>query len=297
MKDYIIGGIVVIIAIVGGWYVLTRPAPSVSAGPTQVMYACDTGQVINATFTAGETKEPTKAGQPPVPGGSVLLTFEDNSTLTLAQTISADGARYANPDESLVFWSKGNGAMVLQSGVEKDFKGCVAVAPVPAGSDLTEGYASSKYGFSMRYPKGFTVNDAYVYQANPELLIKGVKFQIPAALAEGTNLSKDSYMSVERQFTKGECTASIFFDGAHPAQTITANGMTYSVVEVEDAAAGNRYAEAVYAFPGTNPCVAVRFFIHYGVFENYPAGSIKEYDNAALVTLFERMRNTVVINQ
>ncbi len=34
--------------------------------------------------------------------------------LTLPQTISASGARYANTDESIVFWNKGNTAFITE---------------------------------------------------------------------------------------------------------------------------------------------------------------------------------------
>jgi membrane-bound inhibitor of C-type lysozyme len=66
-------------------------------------------------------------GQPPIPTGVVSLRLSDGRALDLGQTISADGARYANPDESFVFWSKGDGALVLEKGVEKTYIGCVTV--------------------------------------------------------------------------------------------------------------------------------------------------------------------------
>ena len=44
--------------------------------------------------------------------------------MTLPQTLSADGARYANADESIVFWSKGNGLTFTENGKET-YLGCV----------------------------------------------------------------------------------------------------------------------------------------------------------------------------
>ena len=63
------------------------------------------------------------------------------------------------------------------------------------------------------------------------------------------------------------------------------------------AAAGNRYEETVYTLPGTNPCIAVRYFIHYGVFQNYPAGTVREFDQQALLASFDAIRHTLVIVQ
>lgn len=46
----------------------------------------------------------------------------------LHQTISASGARYANDDESLVFWNKGNTAFVTEGGKGVEtYSGCEVV--------------------------------------------------------------------------------------------------------------------------------------------------------------------------
>lgn len=48
----------------------------------------------------------------PIPGGRVVLAFADGRKLTLPQTMSGSGIRYANEGESVVFWSKGDTAFV-----------------------------------------------------------------------------------------------------------------------------------------------------------------------------------------
>ncbi len=45
----------------------------------------------------------------------VNLTLSDGRTLSLPQVISASGARYANSNESFVFWNKGNAAFVTEN--------------------------------------------------------------------------------------------------------------------------------------------------------------------------------------
>ena len=44
----------------------------------------------------------------------VHLEFGKQKTLYLPQTISASGARYANLDESIIFWNKGNTAFITE---------------------------------------------------------------------------------------------------------------------------------------------------------------------------------------
>lgn len=273
-----------------------------------VTYSCDKGQGIVATFYSGPTKPAAGPNQPPTPGGSALVKLSDGRTFTLNQTISADGGRYSNGDpniqqgqagaETFVFWGKGNTAVVLENNQLKDYTGCIALAPDQSGVSLPLFYSNSSAEFSIRFPQGYSVDEAYKYQElGPGKDIVGVKFTIPTTTAAGTNLGSDSYLSVEEIPKVQDCSAALFLDGV-TAKTITdANGVTYSVASSTGAGAGNRYEEAVYALPGTNPCTAVRYFIHYGVIENYPPGAVRQFDEQALLTQFDAMRRAVVIAQ
>ena len=76
---------------------------------------------------------------------------------------------------------------------------------------------------------------------------------------------------------------------------ITDNNVEYSFASSTDAGAGNRYEEQVWAFPETNPCLAVRYFIHYGVLKNYHQGSISEFNRDALIDQFDKIRTLLFI--
>jgi hypothetical protein len=200
--------------------------------------------------------------------------------------------------ESFVFWSKGNGALVLENNEEKSYIGCVQVAKDPG--NLPQVYSSGAQGLSVRYPAGYSVDENYNYQElGPGKNIVGTKFTIDPALAEGTNLSDDSYLSVEEIGQAGTCSADKFVDlGVGGAATSLTDGDTeYSFASTTGAGAGNRYEEWVYALPGTNPCVAVRYFVHYGVLQNYPEGAVREFDHQALVAQFDAIRHTLTIAQ
>jgi len=66
-------------------------------------FSCPDGKNIAAAFHNGTSS-------------SVDLSLSDGRTLSLSQTISGSGARYANSDESVIFWNKGNSAFVEESG-------------------------------------------------------------------------------------------------------------------------------------------------------------------------------------
>lgn len=54
----------------------------------------------------------------------------NNKAVYLPQTISASGARYANDDESVVFWNKGNTAFITEGDPNNPtYKDCMA--PIP----------------------------------------------------------------------------------------------------------------------------------------------------------------------
>lgn len=260
-------------------------SPSPTSAPTlSFFYSCNTKKTLTATYTPQFD--------------SVTVALSDGRSMTLPKTISADGMRYANSDESFIFWGKGNGALVLEHNQEKSYIGCILVAPAPTGQALPTVYSNGNEGFSLRLPEGYTVNEKYTYQAlGPKKSIAGIQFTIPTSLTKGTNLSTDSYISVEQIPKSQTCTASSFLAGQPAAKNTTEHGTEYSMATATDAAAGNRYEETVYALVGTNPCIAVRYFIHYGVFENYPAGSVKQFDKDALIKQFDAIRSTLTVNQ
>jgi len=85
----------------------------------QATYVCDGGKNIGARFYQGDPifVEP---GQMPIPAGNVRIALSDGRNFALPQTISASGARYANDDESFIFWNKGDGVLIFENGEESN---------------------------------------------------------------------------------------------------------------------------------------------------------------------------------
>jgi membrane-bound inhibitor of C-type lysozyme len=147
-----IGWIVVVAVIIVGavLYYFNRysaPSPSsseVNGGSTtgsmliaRATYSCDEGHSISAAYYQGAAAPEPQEGQPPTPTGSVEVSFDGGATTTLAQTISADGARYSDGDpqlsqgqpgaESLVFWNKGNTALIMRdNAMDLTYTNCVS---------------------------------------------------------------------------------------------------------------------------------------------------------------------------
>jgi membrane-bound inhibitor of C-type lysozyme len=73
-----------------------------------VVFQCDDNKPIKAVFYKN----------------SVRVNLDKKEEVFLPQTISASGARYANDNESIIFWNKGDTAFVEEGGVTT-FTNCV----------------------------------------------------------------------------------------------------------------------------------------------------------------------------
>lgn len=82
---------------------------------TTASYEENTATVINAaTFSC---KTPNRSFVSAMfYSDHAQLMLSDGRVLTVPQATSASGARYAVPDESLVFWNKGDTAFVIENG-------------------------------------------------------------------------------------------------------------------------------------------------------------------------------------
>lgn len=164
-----------------------------------------------------------------------------------------------------------------------------------SGQAATSTYATST--FSIVYPSDYTVDESYKYdRVNPKKPISGVKFTVPGAMATGTNLASDTYLSVEWLPRAKKCTGDIYLAANVRAQTMTdTNGVEYSVATSSGAGAGNLYDEMVYALSGSSPCTAVRYYIHSSEIGNYTPGSVQPFDQASLLSAFDKIRRSLVL--
>jgi membrane-bound inhibitor of C-type lysozyme len=91
----------------------SRKAAPAETPIASATYTCDAGKTLAATYYAG-TPVTVAPGERPVPTGWAMVSIDGGPEVRLSQTLSADGARYANADESLVFWNKGNEALIMR---------------------------------------------------------------------------------------------------------------------------------------------------------------------------------------
>lgn len=169
--------------------------------------------------------------------------------------------------------------------------------PGASTADL-ETYTDTELDLTVQYPDDFILDEEYTYNdLGDGVVIEGVRFTIPESMATGTNLSSDSFVAIETMPDVTTCDASSFVPEGTATSSVTDNGQLYSFATTTDAGAGNRYEEMIYAIPGTDPCLAVRYFIHYTALENYEEGTVTEFNRTDLIAIFDQIRRSLTITQ
>lgn len=157
-------------------------------------------------------------------------------------------------------------------------------------------YGDTKLGFSIAYPEKWRVDLTHVYPTPiDDARLVGVAFIIPSKLAAHTNLSTDTYLSVESVPSASSCKASAFLSTTDTERDEDQRTLHWSVATAGDAGASNFYDETVYALKDSHPCLGIRYFIHSTNVDNYPAGTIRQFDKAGLVRWLDRIRSTFAL--
>lgn len=124
-QNLLISVIIIVAAVALGIYLMQREvsAPVQSNGnelsqgmPVEqeditVDLSCASDKAITATFHLPEDE-------------SVDLMLSDGRAMNLSAVVSASGVQYANADQSIVFWSKGNGGILTENG-ETTYTDCL----------------------------------------------------------------------------------------------------------------------------------------------------------------------------
>jgi membrane-bound inhibitor of C-type lysozyme len=220
----------------------------------------------------------------------VALTFPDGHTLTLPQSISADGGRYEL--NGTVFWSKGDNAFVTENN-KNTYTNCVTGNQTTTGSINT--YADPGKTFSFTYPKEFTFSGgdgSYVqeWQVNTTTLgLLLAMVQIPKSFMPGTNFGS-------AKFTVGTSADPLAVKNCLVAENgeviknskVEINGNSFTEIILADAGAGNFYETTSYRELRNDQCYAIEYTIHSTNIGNYsPGQGIKEFDKAKITSVLE----------
>ncbi len=107
--------ILVLFLIITGYLYINKETP-IEIGDTYLFTCKDAKNIIATFYPKNDTL--------------VSLNLSDGRSIKLPHVISASGARYANKDESIIFWNKGNTAFITE-GATTTYKECITAESNP----------------------------------------------------------------------------------------------------------------------------------------------------------------------
>jgi hypothetical protein len=119
---------------------------------------------------------------------------------------------------------------------------------------------------------------------------------------QGTNLSADSFVKVEKSATTESCAWRNFADendlaGAeNKSVAILSNEDGVDSVYFTDAGAGNLYEINLFAKTVGEECLGVKYFVHSTNIGNYEPGTVLPFDQQSLYKSFDEIRRIVFEN-
>ena len=140
------------------------------------------------------------------------------------------------------------------------------------------------------------LDESYAYEIWAKKLIQGVKFTVPASMATGTNLSADSYVSVEWLPRAKSCTGDIYLQATVKAGDVTEGG---SIIFARDF---NRRRSGQ-SIRGVGLCRCLQAPLHRSALlhpfhqsRTSPLGAVLEFNKKTLLAEFDKIRASLELS-
>ena len=284
--------ILAVVLMIGAYAIYAFPqkdagTPTSSQGTEKppITFYCGGGNTMNAVFT----------------DGSLALTLSDGQQFTLPQVRSGSGIRYeaTTTDSDLLFVGKGDSGSFTNSASTTDMRYATCTAAQVALSDAPgyKTYIDRGNTFEFAFPTNFEVagvEPGYSYAWTAPATTTGMqlaKIVVPKSFEPGTNFA-NAWFSVGTSANPdavASCFSTLSGDAATTSEPVTIGDLTFAKLEFSGAGAGNRYDTTSYRAVRDGQCYAIEYTIHYGVFENYPKGSVEKFDEAKVARALDEV--------
>lgn len=291
---YVIGALVVLLAIAG--YVLfygekpvpppppTPELPRAATPPPSATYYCSDDRTMQVTF----------------PTGLANVVLSDGRTFELPQTPTGSGMRYEDTSTAygttVVLVGKGDNAYLTENG-KTSYEDCTAAEVLESDAPGYATYTDADKTFTFALPTNFSVAGSAIgltesWSAGASTIGAVLaRLSVPASNQPGTNLSNASFTvggSVDPA-ALSNCLKSPVGTASTSASQTKLGDVAVTKLTFSDAAAGNRYDTTSYRALHNSQCYAIEYTIHYGNIDNYPKGSVEEFDKAALTASLDEV--------
>ncbi len=203
-----------------------------------------------------------------------------------------------DPLQSLPFWrgilpSTQDYIITVDSQADGPFTLRIAVNPQ---GQATQNFVFSdpRYLVALSYTDEFAPTDVQIPVSPKGIPLLTLAFIDPTFYSPRTNLS-EAYLMLAAT-TDPVIVSTCTQPSTQVAETLTGqvtiNNYAFTRSEFSGAAAGNRYDQVAYRTIWENKCFEVISLIHSTNIGNYPAGTVVEFDRAALLGKFEAVLDT-----
>jgi hypothetical protein len=185
-------------------------------------------------------------------------------------------------------WSSSNTSMPPQTTTTST---TTAPADIIAGTP-NQTYTNSHLSFSIEYPATASATSDFSSGFLPLTQTPVIAFELPRSMFSGTNLAEAGVYigATTTPSVMSTCTQQVQGETATTSQTV--GGQNFSVFTSTDAAAGNRYQEKTFRAFQNGSCLEIVELLHYGVIENYPPGTVQQFDEAKFSGILDSIVQT-----
>jgi len=160
---------------------------------------------------------------------------------------------------------------------------------------------NSQFKYSLEYPRDFDVSQGDIASGGLLTAKPLVKIAFPndAFRMPRTNFD-EAYvvisMGTDRQSLTGCYSLSSVGGNKELIDNVAINGVEFKVGYVTDVAAGNIYSSNVYRTIFSNRCLEVVETVHTGNIQNYPEGSVAEFDKNKATVILDKIIQTLTLS-
>ena len=278
----------------------STPTPQVAIDPnanaSRIRFApFGTWVEINDTISANTPKRYILSA---MQGQMMSVSIRQGPAFTV-EVNGADGKALSDPQSPRPFWRGGLPAkqdylITVDSQVAGPFSLRIAINP-PGQATQDFGFVDPGYAVALSYTDEFAPTSVQVPAATTRgTLLLMLALIDPAFYPPRTNLS-EAYLLLSASRDPA-IVSTCMQPSTKVAEIVTGvvniNGYAFTRSEFSGAAAGNRYDQIAYRTVWDNQCFELVYLIHSTNIGNYPAGTVVEYDQAALLRKFEAVINT-----
>jgi hypothetical protein len=175
-------------------------------------------------------------------------------------------------------WSNANSAVTPPVGTTATSTPIADIIPgVP-----NQTYTNADLGFSIEYPATASTTGNFSSGYLPVTQTPVIAFEVPQSMFQGTNLVEAGVYvgATSTDIGVANCTIPSEDNDETATSSVVIGGQQFAVFTSSGVGAGNLYQQKTYRTVQNGNCLEFTELLHSGNIQNYPTGSVTQFDQA-----------------